>query len=227
MRYGMPDTVDSDKKFKPLYQGDSIAVYGGEQGYQKQTNESFRHTWELRNTGLVTWEHRKLVFIKTYKVGPLAEETEIEIPKVVPGTNKKIAVVMQTRGKEGRFDCHFEMHDADGRNCFPNHKSIFDIKVKVDFVPKETTEVQNVADNIEKWTNLKDVQEYLGVGRKTILQWISKRDMPAYKVGRMWKFKLSEVDDWIRSGGASDDNTTKKTEKLFIPKHQYQMYLGE
>ncbi len=29
--------------------------------------------------------------------------------------------------------------------------------------------------------------------------------MPAYKVGRLWKFKLSEVDDWIRSGGAADD----------------------
>ncbi len=70
-----------------------------------------------------------------------------------------------------------------------------------------------MADNIEKWTNLKDVQEYLGVGRDTILQWISKRDMPAYKVGRMWKFKLSEVDDWIRSGGASDDAEKKETEK--------------
>lgn len=60
---------------------------------------------------------------------------------------------------------------------------------------------------IEKWSTLKEVQEYLGVGRYTILQWIAKRNMPAYKVGRLWKFKLSEVDDWIRSGGAADDNS--------------------
>ena len=60
---------------------------------------------------------------------------------------------------------------------------------------------------IEKWSTLKEVQEYLGVGRETILQWIAKRNMPAYKVGRLWKFKLSEVDDWIRSGGAADDNS--------------------
>ena len=33
--------------------------------------------------------------------------------------------------------------------------------------------------------------------------------MPAYKVGRLWKFKLSEVDDWIRSGGAADDKFEK------------------
>ena len=60
---------------------------------------------------------------------------------------------------------------------------------------------------IEKWSTLKEVQEYLGVGRETILQWIAKRNMPAYKVGRMWKFKLSEVDALIRSGGAADDNS--------------------
>ena len=60
--------------------------------------------------------------------------------------------------------------------------------------------------SIEKWSTLKEVQDYLGVGRETMLQWIAKRNMPAYKVGRLWKFKLSEVDAWIRSGGAADNN---------------------
>lgn len=69
-------------------------------------------------------------------------------------------------------------------------------------------------NKIEKWTSLKDVQAYLGVGRETILQWISKREMPAYKVGRLWKFKLSEVDEWIRSGGASDDESEKNDEEV-------------
>ena len=58
---------------------------------------------------------------------------------------------------------------------------------------------------VEKCVTLKEVQEHLGVGRETILQWIAKRNMPAYKVGRLWKFKLSEVDEWIRSGGAADN----------------------
>lgn len=62
---------------------------------------------------------------------------------------------------------------------------------------------------IEKWSTLKEVQEYLGVRRETILQWIAKRNMPAYKVGRLWKFKLTEVDEWIRSGGANDANAEK------------------
>lgn len=66
-----------------------------------------------------------------------------------------------------------------------------------------------MSDNIEKWVTLKEVQGYLGVGRETILQWITKRNMPAFKVGKLWKFKLSEVDEWIRSGGAADDNPEK------------------
>ena len=56
----------------------------------------------------------------------------------------------------------------------------------------------------EKWSTLKEVQEYRGIGRETILQWIAKRDMPAYKMGKLWKFKLSEVDEWIKAGGADD-----------------------
>ena len=67
---------------------------------------------------------------------------------------------------------------------------------------------------VEKWVTLKDVQAYLGVGRETILQWISKRNMPAYKVGRLWKFKLSEVDDWIRSGGASGLQSSQWTRNV-------------
>ena len=61
--------------------------------------------------------------------------------------------------------------------------------------------------NIEKGVTVKEVQSYRGVGRETVVAWIAKRNMPAYKVGRLWKFKLSEVDEWIRSGGAADDNS--------------------
>ena len=53
-------------------------------------------------------------------------------------------------------------------------------------------------NNIEKWVTLKEIQAYLGVGRETILQWIAKRNMPAYKMGRLWKFKISEggIKQW-------------------------------
>ena len=57
---------------------------------------------------------------------------------------------------------------------------------------------------IEKWSSLEDMTEHLGVSRESILQWISKKGLPAHKLGRLWKFKISEVDEWVRSGGAAD-----------------------
>lgn len=68
-------------------------------------------------------------------------------------------------------------------------------------------------ENIEKWSILKEVQAYLGLGRENILQWIAKRGMPLYKVGKLWKFKLSEFDDWIRSEGVADDKVDDKDDQ--------------
>jgi len=59
-------------------------------------------------------------------------------------------------------------------------------------------------NNIEKWSSLKEITDYLGVSREAIFQWIEIRSMPAHKVGRLWKFKVSEVDEWIKSGKAGD-----------------------
>ena len=57
----------------------------------------------------------------------------------------------------------------------------------------------------ENWVTMKEAQAHLAVRRETISKWIANHNLPAYKVGRMWKFKLSEIDDWVRSGGASEE----------------------
>lgn len=68
--------------------------------------------------------------------------------------------------------------------------------------------------NIEKWSSMDTITDYLDISRETVLQWISHRDMPAHKVGRQWKFKISEVDNWIRSGKAADSaNSNDKGER--------------
>lgn len=56
----------------------------------------------------------------------------------------------------------------------------------------------------ERWVSLQEACEHLGVGRHTIMKWIETKNMPAVKVGRLWKFKISEIDAWVRSGGASE-----------------------
>jgi excisionase family DNA binding protein len=46
--------------------------------------------------------------------------------------------------------------------------------------------------------------DYLDVSRETVLQRINNRGTPAHKVGRQWKFKISEIDEWICSGKEAD-----------------------
>ena len=58
--------------------------------------------------------------------------------------------------------------------------------------------------NIERWYSMKEICEYLGVSRDTVLAWIDKREMHATKIGRLWKFKISEVGAWIKSGVAAE-----------------------
>jgi len=55
-----------------------------------------------------------------------------------------------------------------------------------------------------RYYSLKDICEYLGVKRDTIFKWIKTREMPAAKIGRQWRFKLSEVEEWVKSGKAAE-----------------------
>jgi excisionase family DNA binding protein len=42
----------------------------------------------------------------------------------------------------------------------------------------------------------------------TIYKWIERKKMPAHKVGRLWKFLASEIDEWIKGGHAAKDFPT-------------------
>lgn len=54
---------------------------------------------------------------------------------------------------------------------------------------------------IEKWSSIEEIIELLGVSKDTIYRWIAHKQMPATKIGRQWRFKLSEVEEWARKDG--------------------------
>lgn len=54
----------------------------------------------------------------------------------------------------------------------------------------------------ELWVSVEDVARHLGVAKDSVYRWIEHRRLLAHKIGRLWKFKLSEVDHWVRAGGA-------------------------
>jgi excisionase family DNA binding protein len=55
----------------------------------------------------------------------------------------------------------------------------------------------------EPWLSADDIAAHLGITKDTVYTWIAEKAMPAHKVGRLWKFQASEIDDWVRRGGAA------------------------
>ena len=53
---------------------------------------------------------------------------------------------------------------------------------------------------LEKWVNLEDIADYLSVSKDTIRAWIKDEKSPFYKAGKRYKFKISEIDDYVRNG---------------------------
>lgn len=57
----------------------------------------------------------------------------------------------------------------------------------------------------DKWINTDEAAEYLGVKATTIREWIKKeKGIPAHKIGRCWKFKKDELDEWVKSGKSAE-----------------------
>ncbi len=50
----------------------------------------------------------------------------------------------------------------------------------------------------ERWVGVDDVAAHLGVAKDSVYRWIEGRGLPAHRVGRLFRFKLSEIDNWVR-----------------------------
>ena len=59
--------------------------------------------------------------------------------------------------------------------------------------------------NDDRWIGIEETANYIGVNRDTIRNWIKKdTGIPAHKIGKLWKFKKSELDAWIKSGESAE-----------------------
>ena len=61
------------------------------------------------------------------------------------------------------------------------------------------------AQPAEQWVSVEQIAQHLNVKSFTIYKWLERKEMPAHKVGRLWRFKITEIDQWVRSGNASKD----------------------
>lgn len=64
----------------------------------------------------------------------------------------------------------------------------------------------------ERWVSVEEIAAHLGVNRDTIYKWIERKQMPAHKLGKLWKFKATEIDEW---GGDRTTLVPITQERLF------------
>lgn len=67
-----------------------------------------------------------------------------------------------------------------------------------------------ISTTAEPWVSVDDVAAHIGIAKDSVYLWIDAKGLPAHRVGKLWKFKLSEVDDWVRAGGANQARTRAK-----------------
>ena len=62
--------------------------------------------------------------------------------------------------------------------------------------------MSNESDNTmpEKWVNLEDIAVHLSLSEDTVRTWVKEGRLPFYRAGKRYKFKITEVDEWVREG---------------------------
>lgn len=58
----------------------------------------------------------------------------------------------------------------------------------------------------ERWVGVDEVCTHLDVNKDTIYRWVETKNFPAHKAGRLLRFKISEVDIWVRADGEIQNN---------------------
>ena len=69
----------------------------------------------------------------------------------------------------------------------------------------------------EQWLSVDEIAKHLGISKETVYRWLERGKIPAHRVGRLWKFQASEVDEWVRRGDAHDESLSHKPPELQQP----------
>lgn len=63
----------------------------------------------------------------------------------------------------------------------------------------------------DRWLSVSEISAHLGIKEQTLYKWVKRKPgMPYHRVGRLLKFKVTEIDEWVRGGGAAPKNAKKE-----------------
>lgn len=52
----------------------------------------------------------------------------------------------------------------------------------------------------ENFISIEAAALFLNIRPVTLRKWIKENKVPAHKIGKQWKFKRSELEEWVKSG---------------------------
>ena len=58
-----------------------------------------------------------------------------------------------------------------------------------------------------RWLSVEEIAGHLGISKETVYRWLEQKKIPAHRVGKLWKFKTSEVDAWVVKGDAGTESS--------------------
>ena len=54
---------------------------------------------------------------------------------------------------------------------------------------------------VRKWHNVSQIAQYIGVSKETIYRLLDRGEIPAHRLGKLWLFDASEIDQYIKASG--------------------------
>jgi excisionase family DNA binding protein len=63
--------------------------------------------------------------------------------------------------------------------------------------------MKRISSDVTPVLTVKELSLYLRVHPSTIYRLLKAGQLPAFKVGRDWRFNAEQIDRWFREGGAS------------------------
>lgn len=52
---------------------------------------------------------------------------------------------------------------------------------------------------MDRWMTLEEVAQYLQVSKDSVYRLAQRGEIPASKLGNLWRFKRQDIDEWMKS----------------------------
>jgi excisionase family DNA binding protein len=70
--------------------------------------------------------------------------------------------------------------------------------------------------NFNEYLRIEDISAYLSIKIKTLYAMVESGDIPHYRIGRLIRFKIEDVDLWMEAKKVTGSNPPYKHKRIFV-----------